>query len=447
MKWLAGLVAVFVVALSIAYFTVPRGPAPASLSAEPAAGTAAGDDTSRDRDPAVLVEDPALTRLRAELAASVPVSGVSDEDRLADATAWVRANRPPDYAYAQLEARILALLSTILDGDQRSPAWVMNLPALELEMIRALDADGDGTVTLDELRAYDEAGVEQLTELEHPYLLARIDTNGDGQLSPEERSVVDSVELFQQGAFAGLFDRAMIEAWDTDRDGILADTEREEGLGAAHREFGSFFDDQRRALEDQGVFDGEGGDERRAEFEASLAEQQARADQAEKMVMMQVARPFFQMMTLESPSSDAAESLRAPEPTDFDTDGDGRLGPEESDAYRAVLDEYNQTTGGMNGYRLNQFRQVARLGDANHDGQFTPAEWDGYLDTLIADRNRRLFLGSYDADASGTVSSAELMTFLDWHRAGSLRADANYDGLVDARDLEHAMIEYQKLNR
>ncbi len=83
-----------------------------------------------------------------------------------------------------------------------------------------------------------------------------------------------------------------------------------------------------------------------------------------------------------------------------------------------------------------QFETLAVAGDADGDGRMTEGEWHDLIATRLAERDRRLVLRSYDADGSGRIELGEVESFLGWFRAGSVRADANFDGLVDASDLE-----------
>lgn len=83
-----------------------------------------------------------------------------------------------------------------------------------------------------------------------------------------------------------------------------------------------------------------------------------------------------------------------------------------------------------------QFEHARREGDLDGDGRISPDEWERRIDTLLDARADRMMLRVLDLDGDGWVGAHELARYLDWYRAGSLRADANFDGAVDARDLE-----------
>ena len=81
--------------------------------------------------------------------------------------------------------------------------------------------------------------------------------------------------------------------------------------------------------------------------------------------------------------------------------------------------------------------------DSNADGRMSPDEWDQRIGGLLNERDQRLYNRSYDLDRSGRVETGELVSYLDWYRAGSMRADINYDGVLDGRDLETMAGRYQ----
>jgi hypothetical protein len=407
--------------------------------------------------PPIRIDDEALVRLEAELANSKPVPVMSDQERYEEALAWVQSNRPPDWPYQEVEARILGTLSTILDGDRRSAGWLMNVGMIEFELIRALDANGDGAITLAEMHAYSQADISNLGELDHPFLLSRIDTDRDGVLSDDERSVTDSVDFFQEGAFAGVFDRAELNAWDANNDGVLTEDERLAGQTelTSKNEMLEITEAQMLEMEANGLFDGPDGEARRIAAEAQLAQLQSSQDEVNSIALLELARPLIEAMTFQSIERD---DIHVPPPPkfdpparlSFDTDGDGTLNPVEQQQYMVALDAFNvaqSDTGWQNAQQTRSlFAREATIGDINRDGLFTPTEWDIHLSSMSRQRDAQLFKVSYDLDRDGRVNQTELTTFVDWYRAGSLRADSNYDGLVDARDLEFMMNNYQRQN-
>ena len=52
-------------------------------------------------------------------------------------------------------------------------------------------------------------------------------------------------------------------------------------------------------------------------------------------------------------------------------------------------------------------------------------------------------MGCSHAYGRGGVEGGELVTYLEWYRDGSLRADVNYDGRLDAIDLEAMARNFQ----
>ncbi|MFG0258938.1 MAG: hypothetical protein ACF8LK_01190, partial [Phycisphaerales bacterium JB041] len=89
------------------------------------------------------------------------------------------------------------------------------------------------------------------------------------------------------------------------------------------------------------------------------------------------------------------------------------------------------------------FDAQVEAADTDFDGLVVAAEWDRYREGLLIERDNRLFARHYDLDGSGRIEPGELETFVEWYRAGSLRADVNYDGSVDVLDLEDIATRYQ----
>lgn len=462
---------VVVVGGVIAAIVVPRmGPGGGGASVKDASAGGAGVETDNraleggDAETAAEAQrlaaarDEALEALRAELESAEPYTGRTDEQRLADAWAWVNANRPADRPYNEVEARMLALMDVIFDGEARSPEFLMNASMIEVEMLRAMDADGDGKVTDEEMTQFMAENLETIGGLEHPYIKAKLDTNGDGELSQEEMAAMQKI-IGPDGAFKGVLDRAQLEAWDADRNGFLSDAERAEGRAGSGNAFKELMAQQMKSMEDSGMFDGEEGAQRRAEMEKQMEEgfQQAMGENADLAGFM-TAQELMQAMRLENMDQQQmqAEMMASmPQPPDynsFDTDGDGQVGPGETEAFGEAMKAYQQQVQDYAAkaaaeFLRKQFEHATGQSDTNGDGRLTPDEWDARVAMLLAERDQRLFVHSYDLDGDARVSQNELMNFLDWHKAGSLRADANFDGVVDARDLERAMQSYQLQNQ
>jgi EF hand domain-containing protein len=428
-----------------------------ATEADRLAADQAADDARLAAERDRRVKDAALARLEKELEEAEPYTGKTDEQRLAEAWEWVNANRDPDNPYNELEAKLLSLLSAMLDGDEQSAAWLMNASLIEFEMTRALDADGDGIVTDEEMQAFQDSGVSSLNSMNHPYIIQRLDTDGDGEVSPSEQEAIIAV-VGEDGAFAGVIERARLRKWDANNDGFLSDAEREEGMASGGNGLKAIIDQQMEAMEASGAFDREGGDARREEMRAALEAQMADTDneQMRQFNEMMIAQELMEAMRVETMDQAAIQAeLMAdmPQVPDFtasmDTDGDGQVSEDEAAARDQAIKSYQEEIQEFQAnatarYMRAQFEYAAAQSDANGDGRMTPGEWDTRLAMLLAARDQRLFKRSYDFDGDGVVRSEELMTYLDWQKEGSIRADANFDGVVDPRDLEFMMINYQR---
>lgn len=464
----AGLAGVVIAGVIAGAIIIPRLGSGTEVSEEDAAAVAEAARLERERDTPEareaaarakrLAEDKALAALKAELAEAEPYTGRTDEQRLADAWAWVNANRDPSRPYNEVEAKMLALMDVMFDGEERSAEFLMNASLIEVEMLRALDTDGDGLVSDEELKAFNDENLAGLGALEHPYIKEKLDTNGDGEVSDEEMAGLERI-MSPDGAFAGVLARAQIEEWDTNRDGLLSPEERDSGKAGSGDAIKELAAQQMQMMEESGMFDGEGGEAKRAEMEAQIAEGLAQAmgenSDLAGFITAQKLMDAMRVENLDQQQFQAEMMASMPQPPDyqsFDTDGDGTVGPGETEAfqeamtgYQAEIQEFTKDATGL--YFRKAFDHAAGQSDTNGDGRLTPNEWDNRLDMLLTQRDERLFLNSYDLDGNGAVGSDELMTFVDWHKAGSLRADANFDGVVDTRDLEQAMTTYQRLAR
>ncbi|HZW09144.1 MAG TPA: hypothetical protein VFF69_04505 [Phycisphaerales bacterium] len=457
MRWVFAVVGI-VVALAVVV-VLARSRAPGVVESA-APGTPAGGDKSAgaasglpDTDAITPEERRALDELQAELSRAEPVAYRTDEQRLAEARAWVAANRPADRPYNELEAQILALMDVLADGDKRSAEWTMNMSQVEVEMIRAIDADGDGQVSDEEVQLFidDEIG-SMFNPMEHPYLQEKFDTDADGVVSPEEMAEFGSV--MTEGALAGAIERGRLEAWDADDDGFVSDEERGAGEAAAYAKvdemFGQFMPEQDLSALSEDA---------RVQVEQDLAEQmeaaKAQMSAAREMMASQMsAQELMEAMRLDNLATpDPAEMMEGmPEPPDFttfDADGDGTMSEAEAAvqqqamaAYQADVQEWGAQ---LTALRLReQFENATVQHDSDGDGRMSEGEWEARIDDLLVERDERLFLRSYDLDGSGRVDAGELTRYLEWYRDGSLRADSNYDGSIDGRDLELMAHSYKR---
>ncbi len=434
---------------------------PVGSGATPAAGDAVapGSGSGPESGELPTIDQQALAELRAELSKAEPVSFRSDEQRLEDARAWVAANREPGRPYNEIEAQILALMDVLLDGKERSAEWIMNASQIEIEMIRALDADGDGQVSDEEVVLFiDENVAGMFNPMEHPYLQERFDTNGDGELAPEE--MAGFAAAMNEGAMAGAFERGRLEAWDTDHDGVMSDGERvagEQAAVVAARDMYSAMigEEGTKALFGDPALSAEEQAAARATLAEQIgADQMQMIDAQRDMMLAQVtSQALLEAMRLDNlPSPDVKEIMaQMPQPPDaasFDADGDGSFSDEETAAQAQAMADYQEEIAHwgseLTAFRLQaQFENAVAQSDTDADGRMNPSEWEQRIDDLLYQRDARLYLRSYDLDGSGRVEGGELVTYLEWYRDGSLRADVNYDGRLDAIDLEAMARNFQ----
>lgn len=466
MKWIIGVVlAVIAIGAGVAVFMVPPLMEELRAAREEARqaallgeggidASAAGEMGGAGAEGAVVVDDEALARLREELARATPVEGKSDEQRLADAWEWVRANRDPNRPYNEFEAKMLALFDGIFEGEERSALWLINTSAIEVEMIRALDADGDGMVSDEEMAMFAKENMSLMLGADHPYLKEHMDTNGDGEVSQEEQMEFAMNMGNMMGMLKGAVERAQMDRWDTNLDGVLSDGERAEGLKAAESRFEDMFADALEVPNLEGM-DPEQAEQVREQME-QMREQldQMRESQRDMFMNFAVAEDFMEAMRLENWDQSEMASYfmegmpESPSMEDFDTDGERGHSPEEMAAFQDAMAKFQtdlQDWQQMQMARMYkaQFDHALSQGDLNGDGRMTDDEWEARIAKLEEERDRRLFAQSYDLDGDGRVGTQELGRYLDWYNAGSLRADSNYDGAVDARDLERMMQLYQ----
>jgi Ca2+-binding EF-hand superfamily protein len=406
--------------------------------------------------PPRTADELALAELNEELGKAEPVSFRSDEQRLAEARAWVLANHPVNRHYNELEAKMLALFDAILDGEERSALWVLNQQQIEVESMRALDADGDGQVSDEEVFAFTDEGLGGFDPFTHPYMVAKLDTDGDGELSREEALRLASMSA-TRGAMAGVIERAELEGWDADRDGFVSEGERVAGQAAARERVKLFPDGHMEFVDDPAAIDaGEQAAVRvkiAEQFgEEALAMMEAKFEQSASQV---IAQPLLEAMRVENADQREVQQRMTeltpspPDPADYDTDGDGAPDSARQAEYQTAIQAYQtemQDWAAMGRAMMLriEFGHAAAQSDTDSDGRMSATEWEERIDQLLAEREERLFLRSYDLDGSGRVEAGELAQFLEWYRGGSPRADFNFDGALDARDLEQMASRFQQ---
>lgn len=447
--FVAGVLA-FVLALGVALLLSRSAP----HAAHPAS---AANDRSPGPDHADDATSAALDRLRSELRRSPPVQRRADQERVEDARAWVSANRPHDWPYAEHEARTLAFWVSVAEGEKRSARWLLDNAALEIDAIRSLDADGDGLATDEEVEAFAAFQSDYMNLREHPYLVARLDTNRDGMVGSDELMALAGGEA-NTNRFDGVFERVRLDRWDADGDGLLDDEERSAGLSALHQLLRI---DERGAIEIAEDPDPSAP----ARNEASLAALAALhgdayaesiRQQAAYLALQRLASDFLRSSSVIDwfalpPPENLAPPVM-PNPADYSDDGSNRLVGDRLDAFMRAMEDYEREFhrfSTLAGIRRSQAQFAAAVGesDLDGDGLLSPYEWERRATQLIEARDERLFNMHYDLDRNGRVETHEVDTFLRWYRAGSLRADANFDGAIDAGDLEEMIRSVERQER
>ena len=234
-------------------------------------------------------------------------------------------------------------------------------------MTRQWDTDGDGQVSDEERQAAMEAMRRQRTQR----MDAMYDTDGDGTLSDAEREAMQADRRQQAAGIRQFGQEWQLKLFDSDGDGQLSDQEQ-----AASRQFsgqvGQVFRDLRRQSTDT---DGDG--------QVSEAERQAEQGRMRQMAVILMTR--------------AAGAM--------DADGDGQVSPEERRQF-----------GG---------RLQAGMG-----------QWVGR------------FAGRFDADGDGRFDEGEraalLAGFQTEMQARQKAADANRDGRLDAEESANMMTDFAR---
>ncbi|HRQ73581.1 MAG TPA: hypothetical protein PLU35_11185 [Phycisphaerales bacterium] len=276
-----------------------------------------------------------------------------------------------------------------------------------------------------------------------------MDSNRDGVVGSDELMALAGAEA-NMSRFDGVFDRVRLDRWDANWDGFLGDEERAAGLSLLHQ---SLRIDERGAIEiaeDPDLSAPARNEASLAALAALHGDEYAESirGQATYLALQRLASDFLTSASavdwLSLPPSNDLTPPVAPNPADYSDDGSNRLVGARLDAFMRAMEDYEREfhrVSTLAGIRRSQAQFVAAVGESDLDGNglLSPSEWERRAAQLIEARDERLFNMHYDLDRNGRVDPRELDAFLRWYRAGSLRADANFDGVIDALDLE-AMI-------
>ncbi len=219
---------------------------------------------------------------------------------------------------------------------------------------------------------------------------SRWDTDGDGELSQEERRAMIASMRAERMA-----------RMDLDGDGEVSDEERR----AARREW---FKNSRRGRQIASRYDID-GDGELSDSEMAVMEEARRAREQERL------------------------DRRIAE---FDLDGDGELDDiEESlarDAERAQRQEFMD--------------QLTQRFDSDGDGRLSGDERQDAFSQFRSARERQSFRERYDVAADGSVDNQDFESFLMRYNEGAMSADVNSDGVLDQGDVQafrDLMIEHE----
>lgn len=109
----------------------------------------------------------------------------------------------------------------------------------------------------------------------------------------------------------------------------------------------------------------------------------------------------------------------------YDTDGDGELSRAEQQAAR---DERNRQ-------RQDRMRQMSEEFDRDGDGDLNADERTDAWQTLRERREIDAFIGRYDSNGDGQITSIDFNAFLVLYQSANMRADVNRDNTVDTLDV------------
>lgn len=377
-------------------------------------------------------EDEALAKLRAALTAAGPLVEVSTAERMEEAMAWIAANRDPASPFNAFEARILAIWAEWFDGetDTMSVSRMVSMMEVEIEIMRGMDLDGDGRLSEGELDQWVESGMFQMNPMEHPFVRAKFDEDGDGTLNEAETKAL--TEYMQKSFAEGMLpvrDQAALVAWDSDGDGVLGDGEREAAMAEVLAKSPFLDFDKNGKLE--------GGEADAASW--TMASEYFQQMRLEDMGVAQQEQAAQGRLMQEHP---------APDFNAFDIDGEAGLSTQEAAEFQRAMEGWREELEAAAGLMARdmiakRFESALSRHDVNSDGLLMPDEWERRLTEMRRERDTRMFRYHYDTNKDGAVDSSEVDGFLQWHRAGSMRADANLDGRVDPLDIQAFMQSYE----
>lgn len=109
----------------------------------------------------------------------------------------------------------------------------------------------------------------------------------------------------------------------------------------------------------------------------------------------------------------------------YDTDGDGELSAAEQQARR---DEQNRQ-------RREQMQRMSEEFDRDGDGDLNADERTDAWQTMRERREIDAFIGRYDSNGDGQITSVDFNAFLVIYQAGDTRADVNRDNAVNTLDV------------
>lgn len=432
------LIVLVVLAGGVALMTLPRP------------GGRAGNATPAGDQNASVPSDRALQMVRDEISRAEAGTRDESDDWLAQARAWVTAHREAGWPYAAAEARELAFILEIAAGRPVSVRAIMQENERQIDELKTLDADGDGEVSDEEVAAYAAFRASMADPRRHPFLIDRFDANGDGVLGPDETGWMDADVRMQR--LRAMADRSRLDEWDTDNDGTLSEAERTAGHAASLLRAQIFPDGHVEYVPEPGPDAAEAQAAARetlaAEFGQETLDMTLRRQQtaAEMFLTLDLGQELELIAIDRTTPWEAGPPM--PDTDGFDADGDGSLNQEELEASVAAMEEWERSLNLHNATQAAErlramFAAQAEAADTDADGLVVASEWDRYRDGLLVERDNRLFLRHYDLDGSGRIDPGELEAFVGWYRAGSLRADVNYDGSVDVLDLEDIATRYQ----
>lgn len=411
--------------------------------------TRTGDGGEGGGDAAVVVDDAAaeldaLERLRLAIANGPdPDQFDTFDERFENARAWVEANRETTGNRAWFEAYVLAVFTDVLDNhEDMTVARLLGLMEIQQDMVRAMDADGDGTITADEATSFMRDMQVMQDPASHPYLTKYFDADGDGVVTEaEEQAISQKMENIGVALMTPMLERVELDLFDGDADGFVSDAERDEAIKAGRERLGGINFD----------FDQDG----------TMSPQEL---QSQRMMLLgeRGGEYMMAMVMMEEPSEEDVAALQENavvfetpviEEAAFDEDLDGTLSEAERAAYDAEVAAAQQLSEEEMRRRVEAsqsvhfqilLNQTKRRSDQDGDGRLSDEEWRRDRTNARDKRDTRIFQLNYDVDRSGRVDEAELDNFLRWHAAGSKRADANLDGQVNAGDLQRFMNDYQR---